>query len=167
MHTPNDLKTHSQPSMSFSALVDCKYRLDNATSATLVLPDGRTLGYAEYGAPTGAPIFYMPGFPSSRIEGTGLDPKASRAGARIIALDRPVYGLSTRHPHRTHTAPCSVTHKTSLPSPTTSGSVGTASWASRGVAHTPSRAREHCRRTSCASSPWCAASELLTWATAA
>lgn len=42
----------------------------------------------------------MPGFPSSRIEGAGLDPEASKVGARIIAVDRPGYGLSS--PHKEH-----------------------------------------------------------------
>ena len=101
MHTPSTLETHSEPSTSSPVPVDCKYRLDNTTSATLVLPDGRKLGYAEYGAPTGQPVFYVPGFPSSRIEGAGLDPEASKVGARIIAIDRPGYGLSSSHKNRT------------------------------------------------------------------
>ncbi len=87
--------------MSSSVPPDCKYRLDDTTSATFVLPDGRELGYAEYGSPTGLPVFYVPGFPSSRIEGAGLDPEASKVGARIIAIDRPGYGLSSPHKNRT------------------------------------------------------------------
>lgn len=77
------------------------YRLDDKTSATIILPDGRDLGYAEYGDPAGEPVLYMPGFPSSRIEGAGLDPEATRVGARIIAVDRPGYGLSSPHKERT------------------------------------------------------------------
>ncbi len=87
--------------MSSPGPVDCRYRLDSTTSATLVLPDGRKLGYAEYGAPTGQPVIYVPGFPSSRIEGAGLDPEASKVGARIIAIDRPGYGWSSPHKDRT------------------------------------------------------------------
>lgn len=39
----------------------------------------------------------MPGFPSSRIEGAGLEPQASRLRARIIAVDRPGIGWSSPH----------------------------------------------------------------------
>ena len=80
---------------------NCKYLLDDSTSATISLPDGRKLGYAEYGTPTGVPIVYMPGFPSSRIEGAILDPEASKVGARIISIDRPGYGLSSPQKERT------------------------------------------------------------------
>jgi len=74
---------------------------DTTRSATFVLPDGRKLGYAEYGAPTGQPILYQHGFPGSRVEVAPLDHVASKVGARIIAIDRPGMGLST--PHKTRT----------------------------------------------------------------
>ena len=35
---------------------------------TIKLKDGRTLGYAEYGAPEGKPVFYFHGFPGSRLD---------------------------------------------------------------------------------------------------
>ena len=84
-----------------SGAAGCRWLLDDTTSATFVLPDGRKLGYAEYGAPNGQPVIYMPGFPSSRIEGAGLDPEASKVGARIISVDRPGYGWSSPHTERT------------------------------------------------------------------
>jgi len=88
--------------MSSSDHIKCKYNVDlTSTTSTMTLPDGRTLGYAEYGSPTGQPIFYVVGFPASRIEGAGLDPEASQVGARIIAIDRPGYGLSTPQKDRT------------------------------------------------------------------
>ena len=34
---------------------------------TITLPDGRTLGYAEYGAPSGKPVFFFHGIPGSRV----------------------------------------------------------------------------------------------------
>ena len=43
--------------MSLSGPVDRRWRLDDTSSATLALPDGRKLGYAEYGAPTGQTVF--------------------------------------------------------------------------------------------------------------
>mgnify|MGYP005854273853 CR=1 FL=1 len=58
------------------------------------LPDGRLLGYAECGDPRGRPVFFFHGFPSSRLEGSGLDAVARRLGIRLIAPDRPGIGLS-------------------------------------------------------------------------
>lgn len=70
------------------------------TNQTLTLPDTRTLSYAEYGIPTGTPLLYLHGFPSSRLEASAFDPIARRRNLRIIAPDRPGYGLSTCHPGR-------------------------------------------------------------------
>ncbi len=57
------------------------------------LQDGRSLGYAEYGDPTGRPVLFFPGAPSSRLlhppEGT-----TTSLGARVIVVDRPGFGLS-------------------------------------------------------------------------
>jgi pimeloyl-ACP methyl ester carboxylesterase len=67
---------------------------------TLILPDGRTLGYAEYGSPNGTPLLYFHGFPSSRLEAYSLHSIASRLNIRVLSLDRPGFGLSTHDPHR-------------------------------------------------------------------
>lgn len=66
------------------------------TNQQIKLRDGRLLGYAEYGDPEGKPIFYFHGFPSSRIDWPLFDTDAiaARLNARIIAADRPGYGLS-------------------------------------------------------------------------
>lgn len=69
-------------------------------SQTLILPSGRTLGYASYGDPNGIPLLYFHGYPSSRLEASGLSPLASRLNIRLLALDRPGAGLSTYDPHR-------------------------------------------------------------------
>lgn len=61
---------------------------------TMTLPDGRTLGYAEYGDPKGKPIFYFHGFPGSRVEARLMNDQATARKARIIAVDRPGMGLS-------------------------------------------------------------------------
>ncbi|KZL74209.1 alpha/beta hydrolase [Colletotrichum tofieldiae] len=71
------------------------------TSDTLTLPDGRKLGYAQFGFPTGKPIFYCHGLPGSRVEAGHLHEAALELGARIIATDRPGMGLSTFQPERT------------------------------------------------------------------
>ncbi|GAP86214.1 putative alpha beta hydrolase [Rosellinia necatrix] len=78
-----------------------RYRLDTSASATLTLPDGRTLGYAQYGLLAGPAIFYLHGLPGSRIEGALFDAPAIIPRARIISVDRPGYGLSSPQPNRT------------------------------------------------------------------
>ncbi|MCD4844305.1 MAG: alpha/beta hydrolase [Methanosarcinales archaeon] len=61
---------------------------------TLLLPDGRQLGYAEYGDPDGKPVILLHGNPNSRLL-YGLMPDCPfRPGLHLIAPDRPGYGLS-------------------------------------------------------------------------
>lgn len=74
------------------------YRYDTESSATHTLPDGRKLGYAQYGVLTGKPIFYMHGLPGSRMEAAIFDDTAKEVGARIIAVERPGCGLSDPYP---------------------------------------------------------------------
>jgi hypothetical protein len=78
-----------------------RYRMDSDSSDTLILPDGRKLGYAQYGSLTGRPILYLHGLPGSRLEAAGYDELGLELGARIIAADRPGYGWSSPHPGRT------------------------------------------------------------------
>lgn len=72
----------------------------NGVDRQLELQDGRRLGYAEYGDPQGKPLMYFHGFPSSRLEGGLIDAVARRRQVRVIALDRPGYGLSGFQPGR-------------------------------------------------------------------
>jgi hypothetical protein len=78
-----------------------RFRLDNDSSDTLTLPDGRKLGYAQYGLLTGRPILYLHGLPGSRLEAASYDELGLKLGARIIAADRPGIGWSSPHPGRT------------------------------------------------------------------
>lgn len=64
------------------------------TDNIVKLPDGRALGYAEYGDSLGKPIFYFHGWPSSRLEGMTFHAAGLKLGARIISPDRPGLGLS-------------------------------------------------------------------------
>jgi pimeloyl-ACP methyl ester carboxylesterase len=73
---------------------------DGAGDETLLLGDGRRLGYAQYGRPDGEPLFYFHGHPGSRLEARFAQPAAAEAGLRVIALDRPGYGLSDYQPDR-------------------------------------------------------------------
>jgi len=67
---------------------------------TLKLADGRALGYVEFGDPGGTPVFFFHGFPASRLEGAALDAPAREASVRLIAPDRPGFGLSDPKPGR-------------------------------------------------------------------
>lgn len=68
--------------------------LSNTTDKVLSLRDGRALGYAEYGDPAGKPVFFFHGLPGSRRQRHPDDSIATGLGARLIAIDRPGYGLS-------------------------------------------------------------------------
>ncbi|APZ44160.1 alpha/beta fold hydrolase [Acidihalobacter ferrooxydans] len=69
--------------------------------SSLRLPDGRRLAYAEFGAPDGAPVFYLHGLMSSRLEAAIGADEALRSGLRLIAVDRPGCGGSDPLPGRT------------------------------------------------------------------
>jgi pimeloyl-ACP methyl ester carboxylesterase len=71
------------------------------TQRRFQLPDGRYLGYAGYGDSRGRPVFYFHGFPGSRLEARLAGQKAVSYGIRLIAVDRPGYGLSDVKRHRT------------------------------------------------------------------
>jgi pimeloyl-ACP methyl ester carboxylesterase len=62
---------------------------------TISLPDGRYLGFAEYGAPAGKTLLYFHGHPGARYEARFLADSACRANMRLIGIDRPGMGLST------------------------------------------------------------------------
>jgi pimeloyl-ACP methyl ester carboxylesterase len=70
------------------------------TNQTIVLRDGRLLGYAEYGTPRGKQVFFFHGNPSSRLGGRLMDGAANEINVRIIAIDRPGIGLSDFKPGR-------------------------------------------------------------------
>lgn len=63
------------------------------------LPDGRDLGYAEYGDPHGTPVFFIHGTPGSRLFHPP-DDVTQRLGVRLICAERPGYGDSTFQPNR-------------------------------------------------------------------
>lgn len=85
-HSPESLKPYTI------------FPLTDESSSTFTLNDGRKLGYAQYGDLNGKPIFFFHGTPGSRIDGAFLHDKASKAGARIICIDRPGIGWSSPNP---------------------------------------------------------------------
>jgi pimeloyl-ACP methyl ester carboxylesterase len=68
---------------------------------TVRLSDGRRLGFAEYGDPAGAPVLAFHGMPGSRFMFRLTHEPALRLGLRIVAPDRPGFGLSDFQPDRT------------------------------------------------------------------
>lgn len=67
---------------------------------TLTLPDGRRLGWAEYGKPDGRPLMAFHGTPGARTMIRIIDAEAREQGVRVIAPDRPGFGLSDFQPRR-------------------------------------------------------------------
>jgi len=72
--------------------------LEPRLEGTVLLRDGRSLGFAEYGTADGVPIFWFPGTPGGRRQ---IPPRARKAAeqrnVRLIAVERPGLGASTPH----------------------------------------------------------------------
>jgi pimeloyl-ACP methyl ester carboxylesterase len=60
----------------------------------LHLTGDRTVGYAVYGDPDGAPVIALHGAPACRLMFAAADEAARAKGLRILAPDRPGYGLT-------------------------------------------------------------------------
>ncbi len=87
------------PAAASSSLKGAAAQGDRAT-LTMSLADGRILGYGEYGAPDGAPVLGFHGTPGSRLMFRIAHRPALEAGVRLIAPDRPGFGVSSPHPGR-------------------------------------------------------------------
>ncbi|SPO07013.1 uncharacterized protein DNG_09707 [Cephalotrichum gorgonifer] len=98
---PSREKPADDPAAPAAEPTPSRYPLGTKSSDTFTLPDGRKLGYAQYGSPTGKPVLYMHGHPGSRIEAAGFHHLGLELGARIISVDRPGMGWSSPHPTRT------------------------------------------------------------------
>jgi pimeloyl-ACP methyl ester carboxylesterase len=64
------------------------------------LPDGRTLGWSEWGHEAGTPVLLCPGAGTSRRLGFGAD-ALEDLGIRLVSADRPGLGASDPAPGRT------------------------------------------------------------------
>ncbi|MFL3012921.1 MAG: alpha/beta fold hydrolase [Acidimicrobiales bacterium] len=67
---------------------------------TVNLSDGRSMSFASFGDPAGRPVFYFHGFPGSRFEPQSNHEEYLKAGIRLLALDRPGMGQSSRKSKR-------------------------------------------------------------------
>ena len=67
---------------------------------TVNLSDGRSMSFASFGDPAGRPVFYFHGFPGSRFEPQSNHEEYLKAGIRLLALDRPGVGQSSRKSKR-------------------------------------------------------------------
>lgn len=71
-----------------------------ATARQAQLQDGRRLGFIEVGEPTGAPVILFHDLWGNRTLRHPDDGILQRIGIRLIGVDRPGYGLSTRNSGR-------------------------------------------------------------------
>jgi pimeloyl-ACP methyl ester carboxylesterase len=70
--------------------------VDGPRERAVVLEDGRTVGYTEYGDPDGSPLLNCHGGLSCRLDIAPADGAARALGVRIVSPDRPGIGRSTR-----------------------------------------------------------------------
>ena len=64
---------------------------------TIMLAGDRRLAWYAFGDPEGRPVFYFHGFPGSGVEAAWGSAAASRAGIRLLGIDRPGFGWSDPH----------------------------------------------------------------------
>ncbi|MER7193670.1 alpha/beta fold hydrolase [Streptomyces flaveolus] len=76
------------------------FTADPARLGETRLPDGRLLGWAEWGPRDGVPVLLCPGAATSRRLGFGAG-VVDALGVRLISVDRPGLGASTPAPGRT------------------------------------------------------------------
>lgn len=69
---------------------------------TVTARDGRTLAYVEVGDPRGPLVIHNHGGPSSRLEARLLAGAAAKNGLRLVCVDRPGMGQSSRQINRTY-----------------------------------------------------------------
>lgn len=74
--------------------------LGQDTGSTIKLADGRRLGFGEYGDPQGWPLVFFHGTPGSRLMARFAAASAQEYGIRLLAPERPGYGLSDPQPQR-------------------------------------------------------------------
>ncbi len=74
--------------------MDAMVKRGEGDSRLVTLRSGRRLGVVSYGDPDGLPVLALHGAPASRLMFDVADAPARACGVRLIAFDRPGYGLS-------------------------------------------------------------------------
>ena len=69
---------------------------------TVTTPDGRTLACLEVGDPRGPLVLHNHGGPSSRLEARLFAAAAAKNGIRLVCVDRPGIGRSSRQKTRSY-----------------------------------------------------------------
>lgn len=77
------------------------FRSERQRHQTLTLPDGRSLGFAQYGRAGGKPVILMHAFNGSRLERHPDETIIERCGIHLVIPDRPGTGLSDYQPDLT------------------------------------------------------------------
>lgn len=84
-----------------SASHDAPSATGRRRGGVVTLPDGRSMAYGDYGAPDGIPLIGMHGTPGSRLMFSIADAQARDLGIRLLAPERPGFGISSYHRGRT------------------------------------------------------------------
>ena len=79
---------------------------DRVETRTVRCGNGWNASYSEYGDPDGVPVLYLHGWPGSRYEAGLVSPGLKGLNVRLIAVDRPGFGLSTEYSDRTLMETC-------------------------------------------------------------
>lgn len=74
--------------------------MNDVREGRLVRPDGRTVAWSECGVPDGRPVLRLPGTPGSRFSLRADQTPWVERGLRVITVERPGFGASTRLPGR-------------------------------------------------------------------
>jgi pimeloyl-ACP methyl ester carboxylesterase len=74
--------------------------VDKVTDQRLILPDGRIVGFVDYGDESLLPVIQCHGSPGSRRQPHSQAEMARENGFRVIGVDRPGFGLSSPRPGR-------------------------------------------------------------------
>jgi pimeloyl-ACP methyl ester carboxylesterase len=61
----------------------------SSSAQTVIVPNGRTLMFAEWGDPDGWPVASLHGTPGSRLGRHRDEGVYHRAGVRLVTYDRP------------------------------------------------------------------------------
>ena len=80
-------------------LADCA-SMSNVREGRLVRPDDRTVAWSECGLIGGRPVLRLPGTPGSRLSDSRRPGPWVERELRVITVERPGFGVSTRLPGR-------------------------------------------------------------------